>query len=784
MFRSHLITFFRQISRNVSFSIIGISGLVIGLMTSIIFFLWAAYELSYDHYHPENDCVFWVMPNTLKDGEVETGQDTPIQLADLLRSEIPEIKSVTRMDRTRSLLKNDTKEVHKTGYYADEDFFRVFNGSVIKGSINNPLPDHHSIAISEETAQQLFENGDALGKTITLDLKYDFKVTAIYASFPENSSLDDDVSYILPFLSRTRDYTNDWEPTIIKLNSASSQAIVQDKVSHTLKQLFPNENITAYLFCLTDWRLHWQFENGKSVGGRIVYVILFCIIAVFILIMSCINYMNLATAQAARRAREIGVRKMTGATRSELIRQFLFESLVITFSAALLALLLVYVLLPFFNELTRVKLEISFNHSIVWVGLLGITVVTGLIAGGYPALILSSMKPITILKGNFSSGLKGSAFRKALVVFQFALSIVMIFSAVVMWQQMDYLLKKDLGFDQHNILYIEPKSDAHFPLESFKSEILKNPVIVSAGIGAASPMEINGAAEVTWHGKGKRNALFFNGASCDNDYLTTLGFQIVEGRNFSSNYAADSANFIITQKAADLLGFSDPIGQVINYNMYHQQNGKIIGIVKDFNNDDIHAATNPVVFSYGNSRNYGEWARIFVRYQPGRLDEALAYLKKEFNMLQPGIPMEYGFLDQDFEIQFHTEKLLRQLSIFFTTIAISIACLGLFGLTLFNAQRREKEIGVRKVLGASVTQVTYMLGCDFLKPLMFSFMIALPLAYYLMEKFLEGYVFRMTISYITFLLVVFSMVAIVLFTVSYQSIKAALKNPTDALKME
>jgi ABC-type antimicrobial peptide transport system permease subunit len=353
-----------------------------------------------------------------------------------------------------------------------------------------------------------------------------------------------------------------------------------------------------------------------------------------------------------------------------------------------------------------------------------------------------------------------------------------------MWQQMDYLLKKDLGFDHHNILYIEPKSDAHFPLESFKAEILKNSSVISAAIGAASPMEINGAAEVTWSGKDKQNAMFFNGASCDNDYLTTLGFQIVEGRNFSPNFAADSANFIITQKAADLLGFKDPIGQVINFDMYHHQNGKIIGIVKDFHNDDIHAPINPVVFSYGNSKNYGEWARIFIRYQPEKLDELLTYLKKEFNIFQPGMPMEYGFLDQDFEIQFYTEKLLRQLSIFFTTIAISIACLGLLGLTIFNAQRRTKEIGVRKVLGASVAQVTYMLGRDFLMPLILSFIIALPVAYYLMERFLESYVFRMTISSSTFLIVIMSMFGIILLTVSYQSLKAAFKNPTDALRTE
>lgn len=784
MFSSLVTTFIRQFTRNFAFSVIGLGGLVVGLLASTLIFAWATYELSYDHYHPENDRVFWVLNNVTNEGEVETTDDAPIQLAEFLRTHIPEVDAVTRMDRTRALLTFGKKEMHESGYYADAELWKVFHGTIVRGNTNNPLPDLHSIAISEETARLLFNTTDVLGKVVEIDRKRDFKVTAVYAAFPKNSSLGGDLPFVLPFMAKQRDLAGDWEPVMVKLTDATTRDAVQKKIDAQLKSIFPDEQIQSYLFCLTDWRLRWNFENGVQTGGRIVYVVVFGITAVFILLMACVNYMNLATARAAKRAREIGVRKMTGATRGALIRQFLMESLALTFIAGVLSVLLLYMFLPLFNQLTRVDLSIPLAEPMLWLGLTAAVLITGILAGAYPAWLLSSMKPATVLKGNFYSSLSGTSLRKGLVVFQFALSIIMVFSALVMWQQMDFLLNKELGFDQRNVLYVEPKHDSHFPIESFKNTILNHPAIVSAGVGAASPMEINGGSEISWFSKRGKEVLHANGASCDADYLVTLGFTLVKGRNFLPNYAADSANFIVNEKAAALLGFDDPIGQTIRYDMYHQQEGKIVGVIKDFHNEDIHLPIDPVVLCLGDSRKYGEWARLFVRYEDGKLDEALAYLKEEFARIQPGIPMTYGFLDEDFQWQFFTEKLLRQLSVFFTLIAIAIACLGLFGLTLFNTQRRTKEIGVRKVLGASAAQVVALLCRDFAKPVLIAFVVALPAGYYLMEKFLQGYAFRTQISIGVFLLVIGGMALLVMLTVSYQSVRAALKNPTDSLKIE
>jgi putative ABC transport system permease protein len=784
MIHSSLLTVARHFSRHLSYSIISLSGLIVGITTSILVFLWATYEFTYDRYHPDNSRVFSILLNETIDGEVETLDDTPIQLAHFLINEVPEVEAVTRFDFTKAYLTQGDRNAHEDGVYADPDHFRVFNPTIVAGNVNSLLPDKHSIVISEKMAHQLFPNRDVLGKTITLDLKTEFKVTGVFGKFPDNSSGSGFGEFVLPFDSKQRDYAEDWESTIIKLRSGASSSAVEQKINRKLSELSKDDDRKALLFCLTDWRLYWGFENGEQSGGRIVYVITFCVTALFILVMACVNYMNLATARAAQRAREIGVRKMSGATRPVLIRQFMTESLVITFVASLISLLTAYLLLPLFNELTRTQLTLSMRDPILITGLLVITLFAGLLAGSYPALLLSSLKPAAILKGNLFSTLAGAGLRKTLVVFQFTLSIIMIFSALILWQQTDYLLKKDLGFDQHNVLYVEPKGDSNFPYESFKTEILRHPSIVGAGIGAASPMEVNGAADVGWPGKPDQERVMMNGASADYDYFSTLGFEFVRGRNFSREFISDSSAFVITQKAADLLPFEDPIGEIITYNMFYPQQGKIIGVIKDFHNEDIHAPIDPVVFCFGNTQNYGEWGRVFIKYKEGQLDAVLTHLKTVFNQFQPGIPMVHGFLDRDFEVQFYREKLLKKLSVCCTVIAVLIACLGLFGLTMFTTQRRTKEIGVRKVLGASVAQVVIMLCRDFARPVLISFLVAFPLAYYLMVQFLEGYSFRITISAFAFVSVALTMMGIVLLTVSYQSFQAAIKNPVEALKTE
>jgi putative ABC transport system permease protein len=779
MISSILTLTFRNFFRNIAYSMITMSGLIVGLTTAILTFLWVSYELSYNNFHPDNDRVFAVLTNEIVEGEIITEEGTSAPMMDYF-NDIPEVESATRIDNTRGVLTNGVKTIPKEGVYADTSFFQVHPTAIFSGDAARPFPDNYSIAIARELAQQLFENGDALGKTILIDRKMEFKVTAVYEPFPENSNFDY-ISYILPFDSKKRTPDDNWHNHDVKLRQAASPEAVEQKLNLKLKNFAQDKNITSLLFGLPAWRLHWNFENGKSSGGRIVFVIIFGVSALFILIMACINYMNIATARAAKRAREIGVRKMTGATQAVLVRQFMIESLILTFIATFVSLAVVYVLLPLFSQMTGVKLFISLINPVLLTGLFCIALFTGLLAGSYPALLLASFKPASVLKGNLYSGLTGAGLRRTLVVFQFALSIIMIFCSVVMWQQTNYLLKKDLGYDKHHVINIWLGEAIDYPFNNLKAAILSHSSVLSAAHSGASPMEVNGWEEANRLSNAFSAPVLLNGVNIDEDVIPLLKFEIVQGRNFSRDMASDSSNFIITQKAADALGFDNPIGQQISYNMFGKQKGEIIGVIKDFQNDDVHVPVRPVIFVYGKEKFF---RNMFVRYQEGRLDAAIEHIKKVFDKIQPGIPINYTFLDADYQNQFFREKMLGNLSVGFTAIAIVIACLGLFGLTMFNAERRTKEIGIRKVLGASVPQMMVMLCKDFIRPIMVSFLLAFPIAYYLMEKFLASYASRIAIPVISFIVVGSAMIVLVLVTVSYQSFQAAAKNPVESLKSE
>lgn len=776
MLYSTLILTLRNFFRNLSYSFIILSGLVVGLTTAILVFLWVEYELSFDRYHHDNERVFAVLMNEVVDGGIETYEETPAPLADYLNSEISEVESFTRFDNTQGLLSYGAKSIQRYGMYVDSGYFDVFHPEIISGNSAQPFPDNKSIVISRELAQLLFDSDDVLGNVITLDKTNDFKVTGVFSEFPENSSLRS-YEFVLPFHAKPREI-DEWQNYYVKLSNKDMCKAVEAKIDEKLSEFLGNQNTKSLLFCLTDWRLHWSFENGKVSGGRIVYVIIFSVTALFILIMAAINYVNIMTASAAKRAREIGVRKVTGATQYVLIRQFLTESLSMTFAATFISLLVSYLLLPFFNQLTGVELTISFANPVFLVGLFSMALFMGLLAGSYPAFLLSSLKPAIILKGNSSTVLTGAGLRKSLIVFQFTLSTILIFSAMVMQQQTNYLLRKDLGYDKTNVINIWLPAEFPVSLQSFKEEIAMHASVSSVGLCGASPMEVNGYAEVRWPGKTHKNPVMLNGVTADHDLLPALKFELVQGRNF---IPSDSSNFIINQKAADLLGFSDPIGQTITYSMFGDQEGKIVGVIKDFHNEDIHAPIDPVIFAFTSENNLNN---LFVRYTDGQLEEALDHIKTTFNKFQPDISLPYSFLDNDFENQFYQEKLLGRFSTWATIIAFIIAGIGLFGLTIFNTQKRAKEIGVRKVLGASVMQILILLCRDFLRPILISILLAFPLSYYLMARFLEGYAFRIDIPALSFIVVGMVMIVFVLLVVSYQSLLAAVKNPVESLKTE
>lgn len=766
----------RSFIRNISFSLTTLISLIAGITVAVLASIWLNYELQYDSYHPDNKRVYAVMMNEYVDGIIETTEETPVPLFDFLSHDVPSIEAATRFDNTHALLNHNDKSIQRTGAYADSSYFQVFKPQIIAGSREAPLPGNHSIAISSDLAKALFENGTAIGKTIQVNLKTDFEVTAVFEMFPQNSSLHR-YHFILPFNAKVRP-ADEWKSYYVKLYDSKNKTLVEQEINDQFAKFFQNKDATSLLFPLTDWRLHWSFENGKVSGGRIVYLVILGIIAAFILIMACVNYINIATARAAKRAREVGVRKMTGATQSTLIYQFMIENMTTVFVATAISMFLAWMLLPIFNSFAGTPMNFEITDPMLFSTIIGIALLTGLIAGSYPAFLLSSLRPALILRGNLYHMFTGARLRKALVVFQLTLSIILVFCAVVLRKQINYMLQQDVGFDKTNVINVWLDRSQDLPLDQIRSEVLDHSSVVSAGLGGASPMEINGAADATW--AEKKEPVSLNGVSAHYEMLTTLKLDILKGRNFSRDYN-DSANFIITEQAAKLLGLKNPVGQTIHYNMFGDQEGTIVGVVKDFQNDDIHTTASPVIFTFGPEENL---FNLFVRYKDGELDEAVSHVKRIFNKFQHGIPVNYSFLDSDFENQVYPDQMLNKICSAFTTIAMIIACLGLLGLTMFNTERRTKEMGIRKVLGASVIQIVGLFNREFFKPVLISLLLGFPPAYFLMDKFLEGYAFRTNISAELFLTVTSAIITLVLITTGYQSIKSARRSPVESLKRE
>ncbi|MBL7850376.1 MAG: ABC transporter permease, partial [Cyclobacteriaceae bacterium] len=698
---------------------------------------------------------------------------------DFLSRELPEVEATTRIDNSEQQFTVGGTVIRESGIYGDSSFFQVFPTAFLEGSPSQPHAGPRSIAISDALARRLFRDAQAQGKYVTLDGKREFLVSAVYKEYPRNNSLYY-ADFVLPFHAKPRQ-ADEWVNYFVKLLPNTDKVQVEKKIDTHLRKVFGHDKVTSYLHVLTDWRLRWSFENGKPSGGRIVYVIIFNITGAFILLMACVNYVNLATARASRRAREIGVRKVTGATQQVLVKQFLTESLILSGLASLLALGLVAMILPAVRSFLNLPLVLEWSDPVLWGGVLAITSATGLTAGTYPAFLLSAVRPASVLKGNVYSALSGSGVRKALVTFQFALSIGLVFVALLMWKQTGFLLSRDVGYDKHNVINVWWPTDVALPQESFKTELARHPSVKAVAFGGASPMEINGYTEVKWAGMPADKPTFLYGVTVDFDLIPTLGLKLVEGRNFSPDRPADSSNFIINRKAAEVLGMQNPVGQHISYSMYRETKGEIIGVIDDFHNDDIHLPIAPVVFVAGRPK---ELFNLFVRYEEDQAEAAVGNLKAAFAKFYPGVSFSHSFLDDDFEMQMNREIFLGKISMALTVIAILIAVLGLLGLTLFSVERRTKEVAIRKVLGATVPQVMVLFFREFVRPALVAFVIAFPLANYFIQQYLEAFAYRVPVTALTFLSIAAGSLAVIGSVVSFHTYKAAVTNPVEALKWE
>ena len=786
MLRNFLLIATRNFFREQVYAFINVSGLTVGLTCSIFIFLWVTDEIRFDRFHQDADRIFRVMENVNNSsGEIITYEALPVPLAEKLQTDFAEVEHATHYSwEQRALFSYGNQSIYEGGYYADPSFFKVFTFPTLEGDPGKLFSDVNSIVITRRLAEKYFPGERALGKVIRIDNELEVKVSGV-VDIPDHSSIWFD--FLMPFeiYQKNTRHSLDWTQhicyTYIKLRNGVDAKAFEAKIKNVQKATHAdNANIDTFLFALKDWRLFWEFRNGvQTGGGRVFYVIIFSLAAFFILIAACINFMNLATARATRRAKEVGVRKVAGASKGTLIQQFLIESLFLSFLSLFISLLAVHLLTPLFNELSGKSLHIEYSDPYLVTALLLITLFTGLLAGSYPAFFLSSFRPASVLKGSLFSSQKGISLRRALVLFQFALSVVLIVCAFVINDQVHYILGKNLGFNKEDVLYFEPQSGSLKDIESFKSELLQNPLIESVGQAYDNPLNIYNNDFAQWDGIPATETVTIQTTVVDPDYLKTMGFTLLDGRNFSRDLASDSASFIINETFARQMGFENPIGQRLKI---YKTEGKVIGVVNDFHHNDFYSTIDPLAFVL--SRPDDKQMAVFVRFRHGETVKAVEYLESVYKKFELVFPLETVFIDHDLNIRYRREVMMGRLSLCFMTITIFISCLGLFGLTLFTTERRTKEIGVRKVLGASAQSLVLLLCKDFARPVILALVLGLPTAWYLMGEYLNQYQFHTELSALSFLITGACVFLLAALTVAYQSTKAALTNPAETLRME
>lgn len=792
MFRNYLKTAWRVIVRNKTFSAINVLGLALGIACSLLIALWVSHERSIDNFHANNELLFQVYERNQYDGKTEGSYPTQGLLAEELKKTIPEIEYASGYEYasapgTQSTFEAGTKINKANGAFAGEDFFKMFSYPILQGNPQTALTANESVAISRKMAEQFFGSpAAAIGKTMRFENKEDLVVTAVFENNSDKSSLQFDFLRSWTAFVKQNDWVHNWgntDPqTFVQLRKDADANRVEAKIKDFIYRYQQRDKSFVIELGLQPYGeryLHSTFKEGKPDGGRIEYVRLFSLVAIFILLIACINFMNLATARSAVRAKEVGVRKVIGANVSSLTWQFIGEAMLLCFVSSLVAVLVAALCLPAFNSLSGKVLNLPFSQPAFWVALLILIVVTGLIAGSYPALFLSSLNPVKVLKTGLRFGRGAVLFRKGLVVFQFALSVILIVGMVVIYRQMDYVQSKNLGYDRDNLLYIPIEGDLIKNYNVFKQEASKIPGVQSISKMRNSPTVIeHHTTSIDWEGKDPNLSVSFADAVVGYDFAKTMRLKLKEGRDFSETFGRDSASFLLNETAVAKIGYKDPVGKTVSWG---NRKGVIVGVLQDFHFNSLHQAIDPLIVRL--DENWG-WGTILVRIKGSETKAALASLQNLCKSINPKFPFTYSFSDEEFSRLYTSEQTVSSLSNWAAFLGIFISCLGLFGLAMFTASQRTKEIVVRKVLGASVSNIAALLVTNFLKPVFIAIVIAIPVARYFMKNWLEGFAYRIDIGWWVFALAGLLAIVIALLTVAFQAIKSAVANPVKSLRTE
>jgi ABC-type antimicrobial peptide transport system permease subunit len=794
MIRNYLKIAWRNMLRNKVYSALNIVGLAAGMAVALIIALWVFNLYSYDKFLPNYNQLYQVELNFTDPHEGEhTQAAVSLPIADVLRKDYPEVKYVAESDwmGQHDLLVGN-KKLYMNGAAIGSDFLKMFQYPLIKGNPNSVFKDAYSIVLTESTAKSLFGDADPMDKTVRIDNQHDVKVTGVMKDVPKNSSLQ--FNYLLPFSyseqtedwmknARTTYYNNSFQ-MFVQLHDGADYAKLAPKIRDIVYKGGPKmrqAKPVVLLHPLKYWHLYSDFKNGKEVGGFIDYVRMFSIIGILVLLIACINFMNLSTARSEKRAREVGVRKAIGSQRKDLIFQFLTESILITFVAFLLYILFVQITIPSFNILTGDEISIPYGNPVFWCIMITYVLATGLLAGSRPAFYLSSFNPVKVLKGGIQVGKAASLPRKVLVVLQFTCSIGLIISTVIVYQQIQYAKDRPTGYSSARLMMSDMSDDLGNNYDALKNDLLQSGMVESVA-KASSPLTgiyMHTGVE-KWPGQGAGElGINVGGISVSDNYFKTVGMKLLQGRDFSTNWSADTSNIIINEAAVRRMGLKNPINQLITYDNIKGP-ARIVGVVKDALMESPFTPVEPAVFNHGRGGSF-----VIYRLSPNaKTQEAIEKITRIFNSYNPAYPYIYQFVDEEYNHKFNLEVLVGKLAGVFAGLAIFISCLGLFGLAAYVAEQRTKEIGVRKVLGASVAQVWLLLSKDFIMLVLISCVIASPIALYFLSDWLQKYNYRITIGPGVFILSAIVAILITLVTISFQAIKAALTNPVKSLRSE
>ncbi len=793
MLRNYFKISFRNLLKHKGYSFINIFGLATGMTVAMLIGLWVWDELSFNKYHQNYAHIAQVMQNETYNGEVGTDNAVPPILAQEIRTIYgSDFKYVVQSSWTEShLLKVGDKKFIKNGNYFEPEITEMLSLKMLSGT-RAGLKEPFSILLSESVAKAYFGDSDPVGKTMRISNQFDLKITGVYEDLPYNSSFRD-ITFMLPwelFLIQRpyiKTIKDPWDSNFTQAFVQIADNAVMEKVSAKIKNVKLNkaqkENLKfkseMFLQPMSKWHLYADFKNGKNIGGRIQFVWLFGIIGVFVLLLACINFMNLATARSEKRAKEVGIRKAIGSVRGQLVSQFFSESLLVVAFAFIFSLLMVVLILPVFNEIADKKMTFLWSNPIFWLLGIGFSLITGLIAGSYPALYLSSFQPIKVLKGTFRVGRFASIPRKVLVVVQFTVSVTLIIGTIIVFRQIEFAKNRPVGYNREGLVRTFFSSGIYSHFEAIRNE-LKNVGAIEEMTQATSPTTANWTTNsgFDWEGKDPNFAVDFPCNAVSHEYGKTIGWKIKEGRDFAKDFSTDSSAFVLNETAAKFIGLKDPIGKILKWN---NKPYKIIGIVKDLMVESAYEPIRPSLFHLAR-----EQANVIIlKLNPHKsARESLAKIEATFLKYSPEMLPEFKFVDDEYARKFRQEEQIGKLATIFAILAIFISCLGLFGLASFVAEQRTKEIGVRKVLGATVANLWQMLSKDFVVLVIISCVIATPIAYYSMNEWLQKYTYRTEISWWIFAVSAAGALMITLFTVSFQAIKAALMNPMKSLRSE